>query len=1184
VGLRDRVWCRFLRGPDQTLLEEFYEPALREALRYDRSCAYFSSSVLAAAARGFGPFIERLLTLGPEAPRPAMRLLVNEELSRDDVAAILEQRRDEVLAQQLLGRLREPADELERDRLGMLAFLVQEKLLDIRVGLMRHGHGILHAKFGIVTDREGDSLVFNGSGNESASGLTANYEKLELSTSWQDVDRFRHFRAEFDALWADLDAAVTTIPLPEAVRLHLIRFVPTDGWTRSKSSVARNRRRRHEIAMRWRFAVEAPYFPQGQRSCDAMAPVSVWPHQLRVVEEAASAWPGGRLLCDEVGMGKTVEAIMVLRRLLAGRGVRRALLLVPAGILRQWQDELREKGGLVVPRLEGPRTLVWPEGKTESVVDLAAALAEPLLLVSRELARLDQNIDVLFQTQPWDLVLLDEAHAARRAKQEEREFNSATRLLDLVRRLQLLARTRGFLLLSATPMQTHPWEPWDLLSVLGEGAPWLRGDFGAIREFYRAVAKVQHVPLPTQEAQWLVQVVTADAGFTPPPGPPGPLVMRLSGGPRPQRERLAQWLRASAPLGRRMHRNTRATLRRYHAEGLIDRPPPKRAVQDAPFDFIDTRERDLYEAITNYVNRRFEELEAERPGKGFVMTVYRRRASSCPFALGRSLARRADGLRRVIAQRVTEDAPDLDSEDARDFEELLLGDVHGPLSSALPEDPKIAAKELEDVQRLLAQLQQLIGVDSKLTEFLRALEVATDDGRPVLVFSEFTDTVSYLRDKLFPKYGAALGCYTGRGGQAWLGDKWIGVSKEDITDRLEAGGLRVLLCSDAASEGLNLQAAGALINYDLPWNPSRVEQRIGRIDRIGQEADVIRVINLVLRDSVDERVYQVLDQRCQLFQHFVGAMQPVLAEARQMLLGLKPFSEEILAAVEQRVRAEAATLAAFEETQEGPPPVNPPGATLHDLARAFGEVCPRRSVAIGGEERPVLVSSHELANNEGAWPLSPLVPEVRRLGEDLVEAGELVPLVIGTHEDGGFRVAVAVWVGHGGDEVVDRIERLEALLGRWDGGLAEPRRWIDAEARAKCVARESVEAMIERATREERVGLERQVAAAKLRLARELGRFLLCLVPEALDLNQVFHEQQARNIASADRLRRAHALIGYPEWAPALVAELRGEIEDLTVNQRRNVIIGSPLDAALNDPRWQAAATLQSRFSVEAKR
>lgn len=163
--------------------------------------------------------------------------------------------------------------------------------------------------------------------------------------------------------------------------------------------------------------------------------------------------------------------------------------------------------------------------------------------------------------------------------------------------------------------------------------------------------------------------------------------------------------------------------------------------------------------------------------------------------------------------------------------------------------------------------------------------------------------------------------------------------------------------------------------------------------------------------------------------------------------------------------------------------------------------------------------------------------------------------------------------------MVNAHARLEALLGMWDGRFAEPKRWIAAEAQAKRVARETVEAMVGRAALEERAGLERQVAAAKLRLTRELGRFLLCLVPDAVDLNQAFHDQQARNIASAERLRRAHALVGYPEWAPALVAELREEVGGLTANQRKNVLIGSPLDAALDDPRWQSATTLSTRFS-----
>src|SRR5690348_14385575 len=97
------------------------------------------------------------------------------------------------------------------------------------------------------------------------------------------------------------------------------------------------------------------------------------------------------------------------------------------------------------------------------------------------------------------------------------------------------------------------------------------------------------------------------------------------------------------------------------------------------------------------------------------------------------------------------------------------------------------------------------------------------------------------------------------------------------------------------------------------------------------------------------------------------------------------------------------------------------------------------------------------------------------------------------------------------------------------------------------------EEMVALAEREERAALERQVGAAKLRLTREVGRFLLCLVPDAVDLNLAFHDQQARNISSAERLRRAHALIGYPEWEPTLVTELRSEVEELSANQRKNV-------------------------------
>lgn len=1179
MALRDRQWRRFLNAPDPDLLSELYEPALSQAVRYDRCCAYFSSTVLAVAARGFAPLVERLLATGAPAGAAPVRLLVNEELTRHDVDAMLHGHGAEALAEKLAARLLEPRDALERERLALLGLLVKRGLLEVRVGVMRSGRGILHAKFGVITDAAGDALVFSGSGNETAHGLIANYEELELTTSWSDAERLEYFRTRFEELWSGHNSQVEVIPLPAAVRERLIQYASHDDIPAAPSRPQMSRRERLEAWMRWRFALEAPWFPDGGRNCDALAPgVWLWPHQMRVVEECAAAWPAGRLLCDEVGMGKTVEAIMILRRLLAGRGVRRALLLVPAGILEQWQGELREKGGLLVPRLEGQSTLVWPDQRVEHALDFASALRQPMLLVSREMARLEQNAAVILQAPKWDLVLLDEAHAARRASQVETEFNSATLLLELLRQLQLQGRARGLLLLSATPMQTHPWEPWDLVGVLGEGSPWL-SEFRVVREFYEGIANAGGRPVPMERGRSIAHTVSRDGQFPEVGVDPSQLPTRLFVGSSSARAALAGKLRKGAPLGRRMHRNTRHTLRSYFARGLLDCPPARRVIQDVRYEYSDPAERDLYEGIQTYVERRFEELERERPGKGFVMTVYRRRAASSPLALERSLERRRHGLEMVARSAAADEVDDLETSDRQDIDELL-GETRGPkIPSSLPDDPAIARHELRDVDRLLAQLNALGRGDSKLTEFMGALRSATDDGRPCLVFSEFTDTVEYLRDALFPTFGAGVACYTGDGGTVYENGGWRRVSKEAITEHLANRELRVLVCSDAASEGLNLQVASALVNYDLPWNPARVEQRIGRVDRIGQTAVDIRVVNLVLADSVDERVYQVLSQRCNLFESYVGAMQPVLSIARQMLLGVQPFNAAALNQEADRAQSDALANAAFEGTEEPPPAASPPGVVIDDLARAFGML--KRGLAVDspvGARLPA-PAARELGENSGALPLSPFLPEIRRVGQELVEAGDRTPLVLGTAEQGSFRVVVTVWAGEDGQEIVDRAERLEGLMGMWNGQQPTEQAWREAHEVAEHCAAARLKEMALRANEEEREALQRQVDAASDRLLRELARFLACAATENEDFNSAFHRAMQRGGQVGALLVRSHALVGYPSWPAGLVEESLRAAEHLSANQRTNVLLGTPLEAAVRDPRWRAAATLAESCS-----
>ena len=1185
----DRDWTRFLAGPDPELLENLYVPMLGSAVRYDRSCAYFSSSVLAAAARGFGKFIENLIALGENVAKPAIRLLVNEQMDADDVQALTETGDISKLEAVLLERLKTPKEMLEKKRLQMLAWLYKEGLLDIQVGIMRGAAGIVHAKFGIATDSEGECIVFNGSGNESAQGLAGNYEELEVSTKTGDAARYKYYSEKFELLWSRCHPAVAVYPLPEAVRLKLIKFAPKERPKEEPS----NAMARQKAAMIWQFVLEAPYFADGAATCDASAMVSMWPHQKHVVEEASAAWPDGRLLCDEVGMGKTIEAILILRRLLAGRGVERVLILLPAGLLKQWQAELREKGGLIVPRLEGLTTLVWPDGTDETAESLAEALEQDLLLMSRETARTENNLPILLHAKPWDLVLLDEAHAARRKEQVEGEFNSATLLLNLLREMQLRERAKGILLLSATPMQTHPWEPWDLLAVLGEGGRWL-SEFSVVRDFYDAIASVQNGFCDLKKAEKAAALIAGDPEFPQPPLDAesgiseNDLKELIAFAPPTQRKDFAAWLRKGSPLSRRMHRNTRTTLRRYYEMGFLEKKPPERDVRDKRFDYKDPAERAVYDSVKSYIEKRFAELEAEKPGKGFVMTVYRRRASSSPQALERSLIRRRDGLLQVIHKHAID--PWLGSADIPELldSDELPEDEGGKVSAALPQNPESAQKELDALRPLLEQLRELGQKDSKRDEFFHQLQLITDDGRSVLVFTEYADTMEYLRDSLKPFYNDEVACFSGDGGQMLIDGAWKSVSKTEITAALKSLAIRVLICTDAASEGLNLQAAGALINYDLPWNPSKVEQRIGRIDRIGQLREKVLVVNLFLENSVDERVYEVLRHRCGLFKQFVGAMQPVLARAKRMLRGEEPVDPHALEVEASQAEDDPLAAETYLESIASLGAETTAAYESDNLRRVLGSLAPETGITVKMHKQQdrCTLSGHgfskirfglttgALEEDPTLQPLTPNSEELRQLVKALTRAGENLPLVIGSHRQGTFRVASAFWLGVQGAVRIRSLPDLEEFLAGWDGKAPDPIVWRDCLLKAESEAAFVASVLMEQSTLKTERSKARQLEAARIRVTQELGRYLACAGANPWELPQAFFERMRQSQSTfGARLRECfNRLGGYPQWSSHFCNDLRDWIETLPEHRRNGRLAGMEVDAAMHDPRWIAVS------------
>jgi len=1202
-SLKNHQWPQFLRGPDRDLLEKLYIPALSEAIRYDRCCAYFSSSVLSAAAQGFGNLITHLIELGENAPKPAVRFIVNEQLSKEDVDALLQKGDCSGLERLLLNRFGNPATLLEKQRLEMLGWLVQKGYLVVRVGIMRSGYGIVHAKYGLIYDPSGNAIVFSGSGNETAQGIIANYDHLEISDSWTNPIRFQHYQEEFENVWNDIDAYVHTMPLPEAVEKELIKFAgpePPIHEPRDTESVLTGREKeieRRKAAMIWNFLSHSAYLPDSTASCYMTAPLDrVWPHQQNVIEEVTTAWPEGRLLCDEVGMGKTIEAIMAIRCLMGGRGVRRVLFLLPAGLTLQWQEELREKGGLIVPRLKNADTLIWPDGSIQQLNGLSEALTQNLLIMSREMARRSDNRRILSDAVPWDLVLMDEAHAARRGKQEEGEFNSSTLLLNLLRELQSRGKVRSFLFLSATPMQTSPWEPWDLLGVLGEGDGWL-ADFEGVRSYYQVIHDLSNGKKPSEEdskkAAWLIQ---SDTSFPNPPPVFKPIQSpdegqrRIRFLPSSAKPKIIEWMRNGSPLHRRMHRNTRATLKKYYEMRLIPIPPPKREVIDISYDYQPANgiERQAYNAITLYIERRFEELESEKPGKGFVMTIYRRRAASSPYALRCSLERRSDGLDRVIKKKAHSGLIDLVDVPTSEYWDSLPDDIDPhEISASFPTDPQEALREKEEVEILLKKLDDLGSTDTKLEYFFNIIRSVVNEGRPVLVFTEYTDTMEYLRNHLAVHFGKDVASYCGDGGAIFIDDTWQNVTKKEITDRLRERKILFLICTDAASEGLNLQAASALINYDLPWVPSRVEQRIGRIDRIGQEETEVKIFNLFLKDSIDEKVYKALDDRCDLFRHFVGTMQPVLARAKMMLNNPKTFSLEELDRWINLMKGDLLSSEAYIESEAIKPPsplIKP--ITKKDLIDALGllqnEVIRDSnndnvySINLPDSSIPlrVTLSSTSLDGDPSLIPLSILDPSIKTISNYLNQSEEHLPLVIGTYNDIGFQCSFAVWIHPDRLQELKSLDDLKNNFALWDGSLPDEEKISGALRYATMMAKQRVESNKLGFLKSLHKEYNQQQTAVKIRTARELGRLIKSLKPN-LELTDFQTDSQyitegalkPKINDAIQRLGVQFRLTDYLKW------EITHFIESLSHNEIQSRLSGSSLDAALNDYRWKIQDT-----------
>jgi len=587
--------------------------------------------------------------------------------------------------------------------------------------------------------------------------------------------------------------------------------------------------------------------------------VEALPHQITAVYEAMlPRQPLRFLLADDPGAGKTIMAGLFIKELIVRGDLQRCLIVCPGSLAEQWQDELWRRFQLPFDILTNDKLEAAHSGNWFLETNLVIARLD-------KLSRNDEVRQKLMAPEcRWDLVVCDEAH-----KMSATFFGNEIKYTKRYRLGQLLSTlTRHFLLMTATPHNGKE-EDFQLFMALIDGDRF--------------------------EGRFRDGVHTADV----------------------------------SDLMRRM---VKERLLKFDGTPLF----PERIAYTVPYKLSDS-EAQLYKGVTDYVREEFNRAEALQNDKragtvGFALTILQRRLASSPEAIYQSLRRRRERLekrlrelellqRGAIATAMADSVPGLDEEDVEDLEEAPDHEVQEAEEQIL--DQATAARTIDELKAEIATLQQLealaltvrrSGEDRKWRELATLLcEIFTPAAivdcvaetpapygsgpipkptpsprQKLVLFTEHRDTLNYLENRITTLLGRKEAVVIIHGG----------MGREDRLKAQEAfkhdPAVQVLVATDAAGEGINLQRAHLMVNYDLPWNPNRIEQRFGRIHRIGQ-TEVCHLWNLVAEETREGDVYRTLLEKLEEARKALGGQ--VFDVLGKLQFGGRPLRDLLIEAI-----------------------------------------------------------------------------------------------------------------------------------------------------------------------------------------------------------------------------------------------------------------------------------------------
>jgi superfamily II DNA or RNA helicase len=818
----------------ESLARDFLATALHGASRYLRIAGYFRSSIFELV----GEEIAKI---------PEVKIVCNSELDLLDFQVAT--RRDMEI-KELWNAVDVAAEALlQKDRYQRLDALLRAGNVEIRV--VPRERLFLHGKAGSIHYPDGSRRSFIGSVNESKSAFAHNYELV-----WQDdtADAAEWVEGEFWALWKD------GVPLPEAIIEEIHRVAHRTEVTVSVLQPA-------EVPAA--ALAESPIYRGGEQ-------LQPWQRSFVTLflEHRERYGKARLLLADEVGVGKTLSmAASAMVSALLGDGP--VLILTPSTLTLQWQTELLDKLGIpsAVWSSQGKAWLgtqgqiLSPRGESGSIKRCPHSIAivsTGLIVHQRKHGTFIKEAEYLLKNR-YGTVILDEAHKARMGGGLSEADRAPNNLLAFMR--EIGRRTKHLILGTATPIQTNVSELWDLLGILGGGADFVIGDALSPWRVLPDAVELVTGRLPVEDAanawRWLANPL--------PPASEDPLFGQI-------RDQLAippdqhtcghafedldflvkeMWLPTATEAGFFTRNNPllRHVVLRKRAElenaGLLEKVgvhthpiPEKNQLYQARFTDLGIPTNTPFEVAYAQAEEFCRLLNQRTKLGGFMKTLVLQRICSS-FAAGLATAR------TMLGRALPEDTEEEHRDQVGDH---ILNDM--------------GSGEMACLQEIVTQLSRPEAVDSKLETAKWFLSEFKSDGKPwiehgCILFSQYYDTAHWVGRELariFP--GDVVAVYAGLGKSGlFSGNQFNSVEREVIKAAVKRREIRLVAATDAACEGLNLQTLGTLINIDLPWNPSRLEQRLGRIRRFGQARKTVDMLNLVYSDTQDQKVYRVLSER-----------------------------------------------------------------------------------------------------------------------------------------------------------------------------------------------------------------------------------------------------------------------------------------------------------------------------------